>query len=290
MSPIQKHVRQPSEEVLPFKSALATSQPTQQLSPPQLLPSTPESQSYSSQQQQQAQPNHPWSVLRPTSRSNDVPIHVAIAFSRFGHTLSITAAGDLLFFGGSLRNFLKTSGEVPSPRYYSASFLLVSIARVDSRHGQWSQARGRSAVPMTMVGSKLSSSAVDREWALNDMWAFDVNSLNSNPVWDSYEPAPGDEKPPPRFGHVLVTTGDRIILKWTELRCTGCVPSPRYSHTASLVDDVIRLDDLIASSCRQWFTMQIWDQVQADDRVMPWFLTGHGSSCLEGIRSGHSGG
>ena len=119
--------------------------------------------------------------------------------------------------------------------------------------------------------------------------------MNSNPVWDLYEPAPGDEKPPPRSGHVLVTTGDHIILfvhlspsssslviiicrfggtgsekryndtwsfdvstgKWTELRCTGCVPSPRLGHTASLIDDVMYafggldgdgrvLDDLIA--------------------------------------------
>ena len=83
--------------------------------------------------------------------------------------------------------------------------------------------------------------------------------------------------PPPRANHVLVTTGDRIILfvhmspsssplvivlcrfggtdlqkryndtwsfdvstrKWTELRCTGCIPSPRHGHTASLIDDVM---------------------------------------------------
>ena len=45
--------------------------------------------------------------------------------------------------------------------------------------------------------------------------------------------------------------------KWTELRCTGCVPSPRHRHTASLIDDIMYvfggrgvdgrvLDDLIA--------------------------------------------
>ena len=50
---------------------------------------------------------------------------------------------------------------------------------------------------------------------------------------------------------------DVSTQKWTELRCTGCIPSPRYSHTASLVDDVMYvfggcgvdglvLDDLIA--------------------------------------------
>ena len=45
--------------------------------------------------------------------------------------------------------------------------------------------------------------------------------------------------------------------KWTELRCTGCVLSPHYGHTASLINDVMYvfgghgvdgpvLDDLIA--------------------------------------------
>jgi N-acetylneuraminic acid mutarotase len=44
--------------------------------------------------------------------------------------------------------------------------------------------------------------------------------------------------------------------KWTELQCTGSVPSPRGGHAAALVDDVMyvfggftdttHLDDLIA--------------------------------------------
>ena len=86
---------------------------------------------------------------------------------------------------------------------------------------------------------------------------------------------PGGEKPFPRADHVLVTAGDHIILlvrvtpspsplvvilcrfggadcqslhndtwlfdvstrKWTELRCTGSIPSPHLSHAAALVDD-----------------------------------------------------
>jgi hypothetical protein len=27
--------------------------------------------------------------------------------------------------------------------------------------------------------------------------------------------------------------------KWTELQCTGSIPSPRASHAAALIDDVI---------------------------------------------------
>ena len=233
----------PRKKSSPSKSAPATSQSTQQLPLPplQLLPSTPESQSHSSQQQQQAQPNrpnHPWSVLRPASHNNDVPSSTSPSpFLRFGHTLSITGAGELLFFGGfahgSLRNdlyvfsmrdrsisFLKTSGVVPSPRGILASvlvsnvllifggitnmdvdnrgfligpyddslyllslgtlnplmlrpnladssFLLVSIARVDPRRGQWSQAR-RSYRPCCDDGrfQALRLRWSDRRWGL----------------------------------------------------------------------------------------------------------------------------
>jgi len=90
-------------------------------------------------------PNNPWSVLRPTFRSKDVPPSTSPSpFPRDGHTLSTTAAGELLFFGGyahhSLRNdlyvfstrdcsvtFLKTSGEVPSPRFISAGMLVGNV-------------------------------------------------------------------------------------------------------------------------------------------------------------------
>jgi Kelch motif len=32
---------------------------------------------------------------------------------------------------------------------------------------------------------------------------------------------------------------DILTRKWTELQCTGSIPSPRYSHAAVLVDDVM---------------------------------------------------
>jgi hypothetical protein len=128
----------------------------------------------------------------------------------------------------------------------------------------------------------------------NDIWALDLNcctlplaflshfdqtfqTVKSNPFWESYEPALGNEKPLPRACHVSVTTGDHIIMfvslltspspliimfcrfggwgrphifndtwsfniltrKWTELQCTGSIPSPRKSHAAVLIDDVM---------------------------------------------------
>ena len=32
---------------------------------------------------------------------------------------------------------------------------------------------------------------------------------------------------------------DISTRKWTELQCTGCIPAPRHSHAAAVVDDVM---------------------------------------------------
>jgi len=155
---------------------------------------------------------------------------------------------------------------------------------------------GRSYHTVILVGSNLfvfgGWPGIDQ--CFNDIWALNLNrctfaprfhepflldipAVNSNPVWESYEPAPGDRKPPARCVHVSVTTGDRIIVfvppssspsrliimsrrfggghyphwyndtwsfdistrKWTELQCTGSIPSPRGGHAAVLIDDVM---------------------------------------------------
>jgi Galactose oxidase, central domain len=123
------------------------------------IPSTVESQSHPPKQQQQVQPEHPWSVLRPTYCSKDVPLSTSRSpFLRFGHTLSITTAGELLFFGGyahdSLHNdlyafsmrdrsvtLLQTSGDVPSPRILPTGVLVSDVllilggaTKFDNRH------------------------------------------------------------------------------------------------------------------------------------------------------------
>jgi len=104
-----------------------------------------------------------------------------------------------------------------------------------------------------------------------------MSTVKSNPIWELYEPASGNKKPRPRYGHVLVTTDDRIIMfvpllpspspfiiifcrfgghgydklfndtwsfnistrKWTKLECTGSITSPRAGHAAVLVDNVM---------------------------------------------------
>ncbi|KAF8499876.1 hypothetical protein F5888DRAFT_1633488 [Russula emetica] len=272
------------------------------------------------QERQQSQPVGPWSAHAPPFRQSLSP------FLRNSHALSAsaTAAGELFLFGGYVRsskspsndlyvistrdfsaNLLKTTGDVPSPRYgHSAvlsSTILLIWGGVKSFNDQIKQNQalddllyllnlgmsdllitssipvsrewtrivvngpgpgGRYGHTITLVGSKHfvfgGRTAKER---FNDIWALDLDCLNSNPFWESYEPAPGNEKPLPRAGHVSVTTGDRIIIfggyadphtrfndtwsfnistrKWTELQCTGSIPSPRANHAAVLIDDVM---------------------------------------------------
>ncbi len=104
-----------------------------------------------------------------------------------------------------------------------------------------------------------------------------IPTVKLNPLWEPYEYVPGDRVPLPRAGHTSVTTGSRIIVfvplssspsplitiscrfgggddprryndtwsfnistrKWTELQCTGSIPSSREGHAAVLVDDVM---------------------------------------------------
>ncbi|KAI0285414.1 hypothetical protein BGY98DRAFT_945813 [Russula aff. rugulosa BPL654] len=212
----------------------------------------------------------------------------------FGGLVHDSARNDLYVF--STRDLsatlLQTSGEIPSPRVGHAGALFNSVFLIwggDTNTGgqeasnepqddslyllnlvsrEWTRVVvngpgpvGRYGHAVTMVGSKLFvfGGQVDGEF-LNDMWAFDLNSLKSKPFWESYEPAPGSEKPPRRTGHASVTHGDHIIIfggtdgryhyndtwlfdvstrKWTELQCTGYIPSPRGGHAAALVDDVM---------------------------------------------------
>jgi hypothetical protein len=137
-----------------------------------------------------------------------------------------------------------------------------------------------------------------------------------------YEPTPVNEKPLPRADHVSVTTEGRIIVfvplpshshfaliiilcrfggnssqhyyndtwsfdistrKWTELQCTGSIPSPRRSHAAILVDDVMYvfggfsmdegyLDDLyVLQLSSEWFSMLDRYLVYMRNAAQRWF-------------------
>ncbi|EMD41957.1 hypothetical protein CERSUDRAFT_110507 [Gelatoporia subvermispora B] len=187
---------------------------------------------------------------------------------------------------------LQTAGEIPSPRVGHASALVGSVLIVwggdtktngKSQTGdkqddglyllnlvsrEWTRVTtsgpapvGRYGHAVTMVGSKfyMFGGQVDGDF-LNDLWAFDLNTLRSKATWEPVEPAEGSPRPAQRTGHICVTHGDKIYLfggtdcqyhyndtwvfdtitrVWSELTCIGFIPSPREGHAASLVDDVI---------------------------------------------------
>lgn len=211
----------------------------------------------------------------------------------FGGLVRETVRNDLYLFSARdlSATLLQTGGEVPSPRVGHASalvsnvlivwggdtktdgkarpndklddglYLLNLVSREWTRVGvQGPSPVGRYGHAVTMVGSKLFvfGGQVDGQF-LNDLWAFDLNSLRSKATWELYEPTSGP-KPAHRTGHVCITYGDRVLVfggtdgqyhyndtwefnlatrRWTELQCIGYTPAPREGHAAALVDDVM---------------------------------------------------
>ncbi|EGO04494.1 hypothetical protein SERLA73DRAFT_82409 [Serpula lacrymans var. lacrymans S7.3] len=212
----------------------------------------------------------------------------------FGGLVRESARNDLYVF--STRDLsatlMQTAGEIPSSRVGHASALVSNVLVVwggDTKTDpqskstdkqddglyllnlvsrEWTRVNvhgpspaGRYGHAVTMVGTKffVFGGQVDGEF-LNDLWAFDLNSLRTRAAWELFEPIPGSERPAQRTGHACITFGDRIIVfggtdgqyhyndtwsfdastrRWTELQCIGFIPSPREGHAAALVDDVI---------------------------------------------------
>ncbi|GJJ09848.1 hypothetical protein Clacol_004072 [Clathrus columnatus] len=150
---------------------------------------------------------------------------------------------------------------------------------------------GRYGHAAAMVGTRffIFGGQVEGNF-LNDLWAFDLNTLKvATPVWEQYHPV-DNIYPPPRTGHVCVTYNERIYIfggtdgqfhyndtwvfdvisrTWRELNCIGYIPVSREGHAAAIVDDVMYvfggrgmdgkdLNDLTAFkiSNQRWYTFQ----------------------------------
>ncbi|KAL0951449.1 hypothetical protein HGRIS_008138 [Hohenbuehelia grisea] len=211
----------------------------------------------------------------------------------FGGLVHEVARNDLYLF--STRDLsatlMQTAGETPSPRVGHASALVSSVlivwggdTKTDPKSRptdkqddglyllnlmsrEWTRVAihgptpaGRYGHAVAMSGSKffVFGGQVDKDF-LNDLWAFDLNSLRTTAAWELYEPA-SSARPAQRTGHACIAYADRIIIfggtdgqyhyndtwsfdintrTWSELQCIGFIPSPREGHAAALVDDVI---------------------------------------------------
>ncbi|KAH9937238.1 uncharacterized protein B0H18DRAFT_1113097 [Fomitopsis serialis] len=177
---------------------------------------------------------------------------------RVGHASALVGSV-LIVWGGDT----KTSGKAkPGDKQDDGLYLLNLVSREWTRVATYGPGPvGRYGHAVTMVGSKfyMFGGQVDGEF-LNDLWAFDLNSLRTKAMWELVEPAEGSPRPAQRTGHVCVTLENKIFLfggtdcqyhyndtwvfdtithMWSELTCIGFIPSPREGHAAALVDDVI---------------------------------------------------
>ncbi|EJD03699.1 uncharacterized protein FOMMEDRAFT_105816 [Fomitiporia mediterranea MF3/22] len=211
----------------------------------------------------------------------------------FGGLVKDTVRNDLYSFNTRelSATLLQTAGEVPSPRVGHASALVSSVLIVwggDTKSDgrpyvsdtqddglyllnlvtrEWTRVAitgpapaGRYGHAVAMVGTRfyVFGGQVDGEF-LNDLWAFDLNTLRTKAAWELIKPS-SNEGPAKRTGHTCITYGDRIIMfggtdsqyhyndtwafdtntrEWSELNCIGFIPSPREGHAAALVNDVI---------------------------------------------------
>ncbi|QRV83089.1 cell polarity protein [Ceratobasidium sp. AG-Ba] len=184
---------------------------------------------------------------------------------------------------------METTGDAPGPRVGHKSALVSSVlivwggdtlAKEGDRNDDglyllnlstrdWTRVSvvgpaplGRYGHAVGMCGNKfiVFGGQVDGEF-LNDLWCFDLQSLvRGTSAWEQLVPAPGNEAPPRRTGHVLVTYENKIYIfggtdgafhyndtwvfdlatrTWTELTCIGFIPVPREGHAAALVGDVM---------------------------------------------------
>ncbi|TFY62846.1 hypothetical protein EVJ58_g3607 [Rhodofomes roseus] len=177
---------------------------------------------------------------------------------RVGHASALVGSV-LIVWGGDT----KTNGKAkPGDKQDDGLYLLNLVSREWTRVATYGPAPvGRYGHAVTMVGSKfyVFGGQVDGEF-LNDLWAFDLNSLRTKAQWELVEPAEGSPRPAQRTGHACVTFENKIFLfggtdcqyhyndtwvfdtitnTWSELTCIGFIPSPREGHAAALVDDVV---------------------------------------------------
>ncbi|KAH7320431.1 hypothetical protein B0J17DRAFT_685680 [Rhizoctonia solani] len=190
---------------------------------------------------------------------------------------------------GVVASLLETTGDAPGPRVGHKSALVSSVlivwggdtlAKDGERNDDglyllnlttrdWTRVSivgpapvGRYGHAVGMSGNKfiVFGGQVDGEF-LNDLWSFDLQSLvRGTSAWEQLTPAPGNEPPPKRTGHVLVTHENKIYIfggtdgafhyndtwcfdmhtrTWSELTCIGFIPVPREGHAAALVGDVM---------------------------------------------------
>ncbi|KAJ8461875.1 hypothetical protein ONZ51_g11264 [Trametes cubensis] len=176
---------------------------------------------------------------------------------RVGHASALVAKV-LIIWGGDTR----TRQSRPGGKQDNDLYMLNLISREWTCVAVYGPAPvGRYGHAMTVVGSKIYmfGGQVDGVF-FNDLWSFDLHSLRKKPTWRLVEPVERYLRPPKRTSHTWITYENRIILfggadcdrhysdtwefdttakTWSELNCTGIIPSPREGHSAAIVGHIM---------------------------------------------------
>ncbi|KAG5356048.1 Tip elongation aberrant protein 1 [Yarrowia sp. B02] len=210
---------------------------------------------------------------------------------RVGHA-ALTLGNAFIVFGGDTK---VTDTDTPDDNLY---LLNTSTLKWTVANPKGSRPAGRYGHSLSTVGSKLFvfGGQLD-DYFFDDLVCFDLTKLRSPECrWTTIEPADG-VSPPPRTNHTVVTYQDKLYMYggtdgqlwysdtwcfdpvtslWTQLNCSGFIPTPSEGHAATVVNDIMYVfggrsskgDDLgvlsaLKLSSKRWFTFENMGQAPA---------------------------
>lgn len=210
---------------------------------------------------------------------------------RVGHA-ALTLGNAFIVFGGDTK---VTDTDTPDDNLY---LLNTSTLKWTVANPKGSRPAGRYGHSLSTVGSKLFvfGGQLD-DYFFDDLVCFDLTKLRSPECrWTTIEPADG-VSPPPRTNHTVVTYQDRLYMYggtdgqlwysdtwcfdpvtslWTQLNCSGFIPTPSEGHAATVVNDIMYVfggrsskgDDLgvlsaLKLTSKRWFTFENMGQAPA---------------------------
>ncbi|KAI0654196.1 galactose oxidase [Cubamyces menziesii] len=180
--------------------------------------------------------------------------------TRFGHK-SAFAGSVVVVWGGD--TITASSHQLRARTRYDNGLYFLNLA---SR--EWTRVfvdgpapAGRLGHSVVMIGPRIYVFGGHAHGQyFNDIWCFDLATLISKPAWEQLDPPKGAPKPSRRSGHSCVAYKDQLIIfggtdgqyhyndiwafdtrsrTWSEFWCSGYIPSPRESHGAAIVNDIV---------------------------------------------------
>ncbi|KAI0778412.1 galactose oxidase [Trametes elegans] len=180
--------------------------------------------------------------------------------ARFGHG-SAFAGSVVVVWGGDTMS--ASSHQIRARARYDNGLYFLNLANRD-----WTRVfvdgpapSGRLGHTVVMIGPRIYifGGHAQGEY-FNDIWCFDLSTLISKPAWEQLDPPKGAPRPSKRTGHTCVAHKDQLIVfggtdgkyhyndiwafdthtrTWSELSCSGYVPSPREGHGAAVADGIL---------------------------------------------------